>query len=321
MRQSKEDVTSSSQEEKGDQMTNLKKFFFAVLLATVACGKRPAADPAYVEEIEKVRATRVERLTAENGWLTLVGLHWLKPGSNSFGSDPANTILLKAPQIPPRAGVFDVQPGGTVILSVDPGAPVLVNEGPAQPVPIVTDRDGKPDTITVGRLRLAVIERGDQLAVRVRDPESEARKSFKEIRYFPVDAKYRVEAVFEPFPEAREAEMPSAQGPPQKMLAPGVLRFSLDGKQLSLQPFLEAPDDDAYFIVFQDETAGKETYGAGRFLSAKIPKTGTSRVVLDFNRATNPPCAFTPYATCPLPLPQNILAVRIEAGEKVPEGH
>jgi uncharacterized protein (DUF1684 family) len=290
-------------------------------LATLACRRPPAADPAYAAEIGTTRALRETRLAAENGWLTLVALHWLAPGENAVGSDPAAPLSLEAPGIPPKACAFDLRPDGTVLLKVEPGAPVNVNGAPPTGAPLVTDRDGKPDVVTVGRVRLTVIERGGKLAVRARDPESPRRKGFKGIEYFPVDPALRVEGTLERYPSPREVEVPSAQGPAQKALAPGVVRFRIRGQERTLEPTVESPADETLFFVFGDATAGTETYGAGRFLYANAPAAGATKVVLDFNLAQNPPCAFTPYATCPLVLPKNVLPDRVEAGEKVPAGH
>lgn len=298
-------------------------------VALVACSRPPAADPAYVSGIEKARAERLKSLTGENGWLTVVGLSWLKPGENSFGSDPAADVVLKGAGIPPRVGVFDVRPDGTVAFRLDlasgtakePTAPVAVNGTPSLGGPLATDLAGKPDRLTVGGLRLTVLQRADRFAIRVKDPENPARKAFKGIEYFPIDPRLDVEGTFERYATPREVEVPSAQGPAQKMQAPGLVRFTIAGKGLALEPFVEGPDDDTFMFVFRDATAGKETYGAGRFLYAAVPKDGKTKVDLDFNRAINPPCAFTAYATCPLPTPGNVLALRIEAGEKVPAGH
>ena len=293
----------------------------ALSAALLACNRRPSADPAYLDDLEKARARRVAGLTREDGWLSVVGLDWLKPGENPFGSDPSAAVVLAAPGIPPRAGSFDLRPDGTVAVRAEPGAEVRVNGAIPSAAPLATDRSGKPDVVTVGRLRISVIQRGDRLAARVRDPECAARKGFKGLAYFPVDPRLRVSGTFEPYPSLREVEVPSAHGPAQKVLAAGLVRFDLAGRPLALEPFVDGPDDDTYFFVFRDRTAGSETYGAGRFLYAPAPKKGERTVVLDFNRATNPPCAFTPFATCPLPTPQNELPVRIEAGEKAPAGH
>lgn len=295
----------------------------ALLLAFVSlsCRRPPAADPAYAAEIGTARALRETRLASDGGWLTLVALHWLTPGENPVGSDPTSSIALETPGVPPRACVFDLRPDGSVVLRGEPGAPIAVNGTPPSGDPLVTDRDGKPDVVTVGRARLTVIERGGKLAVRARDPESPRRLGFRGLEHFPVDPALRVTGTFEPYDAPREIETPSAQGPPQKALAPGLVRFTLAGKEYELEPTVESPADETFFFVFSDATAGTETYGAGRFLYAARPKAGETRVVLDFNLAQNPPCAFTPYATCPLPLPKNVLPVRIEAGERVPAGH
>ena len=293
----------------------------ALALLLPGCHRRPAADPAYLVELEKAREKRVASLTKEDGWLSLVGLHWLKPGENGFGSDPGSAIVLSAPGVPARAGSLDLRHDGAVVLHVEAGAPVSVNGAPPSGAALAVDRSGKPDLVTVGRLRITVIQRGSQFAARVRDPESANRKAFKGIDYFPVDPALRLAATFEAYPSLREVEVPSAQGPAQKAVAPGLVRFRLGGQEMALEPTVDGPDDDTFFFVFRDRTAGEGSYGAGRFLSAAAPKKGERTVVLDFNRATNPPCAFTPFATCPLPTPQNEIPVRIEAGEKAPAGH
>ena len=293
----------------------------ALGLAAAACRRTPAVDPARVAEIGATRALRESRLRSENGWLTLVALHWLVPGENVVGSDAAAAISLEAPGLPPRACAFVLGADGAVTLRAEPGAPVSVNGAPPTEAPLVSDRDGKPDVVTVGRVRLTVIERGGRLAVRARDPESPRRTGFAGLEYYPVDPALRVEGTYEPYAAPREIEVPSAQGPAQKATAPGVVRFALRGRALELEPTVESPTDDTFFFVFGDATNGGGSYGAGRFLYAPVPKAGETKVVLDFNLAQNPPCAFTPYATCPLPLPRNVLPVKVEAGEKAPAGH
>ncbi|MFN7988947.1 MAG: DUF1684 domain-containing protein [Thermoanaerobaculia bacterium] len=292
-----------------------------LVLAPAACRRPPAVDPAYVAEIGTSRALRETRLRSENGWLTLVALHWLAPGENLVGSDPAAAVSLGETGLPPRACAFVLGPDGRVTLHAEPGAPVAVNGAPPSAAPLATDRDGKPDVVTVGRARLTVIERGGRLALRARDPESPRRTAFAGLDYFPVDTALRVEGTFARYDAPREIEVPSAQGPAQKATAPGVVRFELRGKKLELEPTVESPTDDTFFFVFGDATNGDGSYGAGRFLYAPVPKAGDTKVVLDFNLAQNPPCAFTPYATCPLPLPKNVLPLRVEGGEKAPAGH
>ncbi|MFZ5785722.1 MAG: DUF1684 domain-containing protein [Acidobacteriota bacterium] len=283
------------------------------------CRQRIAPDPAYREAHERWRAERVAALTSESGWLTVVGLHWLEPGSNPFGAAPANRVVLRGAAVPPVAGTFDLGADGSVTLRTGPAAGVTMGGETVTERALRSDRSGRPDIVELGSLRLNVIERADRFAIRVKDLDSPARRNFKGIPAFPLDLAYRVEGTYEPYATPREVQVPSTHGPAQTMLAGGVVRFRLDGRELALEPFVSAPDDRKFFIVFRDATAGVETYGAGRFLTADAPARGSSRAALDFNRATNPPCAFTPHATCPLPPPGNVLPIRVEAGEKLPD--
>ncbi len=290
------------------------------LLAAVGCDRRPPADPAYLAELEAWRAERLAELTAEDGWLTLVALAWLEPGDNRFGSAPSNRVVLPGRGVPPVAGTLTLEADGTVVLRSAPEAGVTVDGQPATEARLRSDRDGSPQVVAVGPLRLRIIERGGRKAVRARDPGSPARASFVGLEHFPVDPRLRVEGTFEPYAEPREVRIQSYQGPDQTMLAPGIVRFEILGQPCTLEPLAASPQPKSFFFVFRDATAGTETYGAGRFLDADAPDPSTGKVMLDFNRAVNPPCAFTPYATCPLPPPQNVLPVRIEAGEMMRGG-
>jgi|GEM_PF-38844 len=282
----------------------------------LGCGlHRVDVGPAYLAELETWRGDRLERLRAEDGWLTLVGLYWLRPGPNSFGSDPGADVVIPDPGLPARAGELVRGADGSVGIRVVAGR-ITCDGEVVDERPLRTDAEGPPDVLSSGRVRFHVIARGDRLGVRVRDPDSPVRRGFEGLEYFPVRPELRVEASFEPFEEPRRVSFPTAIGTEDSDLVPGLLRFSLEGLPLTLEPF--ASDDGGLFIVFRDATSGVETYGAGRFLETGPPVDG--RVVLDFNRAYNPPCAFTPYATCPLPPARNHLPVAIRAGEKVDLG-
>lgn len=297
-------------------MTKLTFLACAACLLVAACSKTPPPDPAWLAEVETWRATRLASLTREDGWLTLVGLHWLEPGRHRLGSAPEAEVYLEGEEVPPEAGTLEVTADGRVLLHPVPGSGLLVNGQPAAAGELTTEGRGAPSLLSLGALRMVVIQRGDRLALRVRNPDSPVRKNFSGLQYFPLDLRYRVEGQLERYPAPRTVQVPVAQGPPQSMLAPGVVHFNLGGQKLSLVPLISSPGDPSFFFVFRDATSGGETYGAGRFLEAAAPPEESTSLVLDFNRAYTPPCAFTPYATCPLPPPENVLPMAIRAGEK-----
>jgi uncharacterized protein len=282
-----------------------------VLIAT-ALAAAPPADPAFARELEAWRAERVRRLTTDNGWLTVVGLDFIAEGENSVGSDPAAAVPLPAGMAPAKAGSFLLEKG-VVRLKAAADSGLTLNGQPVTDAPLRSDADGQPDLIRAGRVGFYLIRRGGRFAVRVKDPRSAALQSFQGLRQFPADAAYRVTATFEPYPEPRTVDIPTVLGTTEPMKAPGLVRFRLGGKALTLEPVQEDGDSTLFFIL-ADGTTGRETYPGGRFLYAAGPKDG--KVVLDFNRAENPPCAFTAFATCPLPPARNRLKVRIPAGEK-----
>ncbi|MGB7759779.1 MAG: DUF1684 domain-containing protein [Bryobacteraceae bacterium] len=256
-----------------------------------------AAGPALEDEIARWRRARASALQAEGGWLTVAGLFWLHEGANPFGSDPASEIAL--PDGPAQAGVFELR-AGTVAVT-------MKGESARREV-----QPDSSDVLKAGRLSLFLIKRGDRLGIRLKDPENPARKEFHGLDYFPVSEQYRVLARWVAAP--RQIPVLNVLGQTEPSQCPGYAEFRIGAQELRLYPILEAPDAQELYYVFRDRTSGRETYAAGRFLYSDLPKDG--RVTLDFNKAVNPPCAFTPYATCPLPPPENRLPVRIEAGEK-----
>jgi uncharacterized protein (DUF1684 family) len=264
-------------------------------LALVAIAVPLLAAVTFQTEIAEWRQKREAGLRRDGGWLTVTGLFWLHEGQNSFGADAKNDIALPAGS--PHAGVFELRHGK---VSVTTGG---------QSRELRPDSDDKADA---GRLRLYVIERGGRFAIRMKDPASQFLREFHGLEYFPPREDYRVTAQFVADP--RKVPITNILGQTEPEDSPGYVVFSLEGRQYRLRPVLDDPGSKDLFFVFRDLTAGKETYGAGRFLDTPPPQDG--KVVLDFNKAYNPPCAFTPYATCPLPPAENRLAVRIEAGEK-----
>jgi uncharacterized protein len=292
-----------------------------LLLLLAAAPALPAPPPDYRAEVESWRLSREETLRKEGGWLSVAGLFWLEDGPNHFGTEATNDIVLPAGSTPPRAGVLDLS-GGKVTVRVEPGVEATIGGKPlAGSAALAPDTSGKPDELRVGRLSLTVIDRSGKLGIRLRDPEAPQRKAFKGLTWFPVDPAWRVTARFEPYSPPKQIPIANVLGQVNQMQSPGALVFTVKGQTLRLDPVLEDPEAKELFIMFKDPTSGKLTYGAGRFLYTELPKNGT--VVVDFNRAYSPPCAFTPFATCPLPPPQNRLPLPIEAGEKKPDvlGH
>ena len=270
----------------------------AYILLGAALGMALADDNGYRDGIARWREGREARLKADDGWLTVAGLFWLKDGVNAAGSSASSAIRL--PRGPAHLGDFDFHDGKTVYRPVD-----------GKPSELRSDTDpGGPDKIVVGEFTMFAIHRGNRHAIRLKDTNSEFRREFTGLHWFPVRKEYRIVARFVPYEQARQIAIPNILGETEKEPSPGYAVFSLRGHEYRLDPVLE---ENRLFFIFRDETSGKETYGSGRFLYAEMPKEG--KVTLDFNKAENPPCAFTPYATCPLPPPQNRLAVRIEAGE------
>jgi uncharacterized protein (DUF1684 family) len=306
-------------------------FLMAALFAGAALwaadAKAPAAaatDPAasdpvqYRKEVETWRQQRLASLKREDGWLTLVGLYWLKPGENRLGSDPGNPVILPQGKSPALAGVL-TREGDAVHLTVQPGVDLTADGKPATPgMKLETDVKGKPTVLQLGSLSFYVIQRGDRLGVRIKDKTSPMLAAFKGIDEFPIRPEWRVVARFEPY---KDKKIPIANiiGQVEDNPSPGAVVFDWQGKTYRIDA-LEGGPDGSLFLVFGDRTNGTETYGAGRFLDTDPPKDG--KVVVDFNTAYNPPCAFTAFATCPLPPAGNKLAIKVEAGEKkVAGGH
>jgi hypothetical protein len=255
-----------------------------------------AANPSYdAQAIESWRRRRVDRLLSPTGWLTLVDRIVLEEGDNPI---PIGTVSLQ---------------GGVARLRVRPGVTVTLDGEPITLRVLRSDEDGRPDSLLSGGRIYQLLRRGDAFAVRVKDPLSPARLGFSGLRYFPVDPAWRVRARFERYHPPRQTRHQFDIGAGWVRQVPGIARFEAAGRSASLEPVLEE-DSGRLFFVFGDESNRDETCAAGRFLYADLPDG--DELVLDFNRAFNPPCAFTPFATCPVLPPQNRLPFRVPAGEK-----
>ena len=237
-----------------------------------------AAQTPYVAAVERWRQEHEAELRAEDGWLTLTGLIWLREGRNELD-----------------LGVLELRQGKVSYQGQE----------------LKPDVPGPPDVRQFGSRRFHIIKRGERYGVRVRDPNHPARREHPPLEWYPVLASYRVRARWVPHERPQTISIPNVLGDTEERPTPGYAVFSLQGREYRLAPVV---DGNELFFIFRDLTSGKETYPAGRFLYTEMPRDRT--VELDFNKAYSPPCAFTPYATCPLPPPQNRLPVRVEAGER-----
>ncbi len=272
-----------------------------------------AADEAHRAEVQEWRDAREARLRADDGWLTLVGLFWLKDGPNRFGTDPSSDIVLPEGSGPDHAGVLTFEDGRST-LELAHGVQGRIDGQPVSgPRLMEPDSSDQADILELGDLKMHVIERGERFGIRVKDKNSPVRTSFAGLSWFPIDEAYRIEARWVSYPAPRPLKVPNVLGETEIMPSPGHAEFDLDGQTVRLDGVLQDTQSMELFFILRDQTSGKETYGSGRFLHADPPKQG--RVILDFNKSYNPPCAFTSYATCPLPPRQNWLPVAVKAGE------
>jgi len=271
---------------------------FIIILAASGCSEKepePKGTPEYIAEIDQWHQKRIERLKDESGWLTLVGLYWLKEGDNIFGSDKNNDIVFPE-NAPQYIGL------------------VSSNEGkPIKEIKLKHDLTGNPTILDLGSLRWYIIKRGDRYGIRLRDINVPLRNKFNGIERFPVNEDWKINASFEAFDPPKVISLPTQMGTVVEEPSPGAVVFEKDGQTYRI----DAVDTGKrLWLIFADETSGKETYGAGRYLYIDKPDS-TGNTVVDFNLAYNPPCVFTKYATCSFPPKQNLLKLRITAGEKM----
>jgi uncharacterized protein (DUF1684 family) len=287
-------------------------FLGAIGVGAVEPGSGP---DAYTQEIEAWRAHRLQQLTKADGWLTLIGLHFLQPGENSAGTAADNAVVLA--KGPAHLGTFTLAADGRVRGVFNPGTEVQVGGQTVLSADLRDDKHGPPTLVSVGEVSLLVIDRDGRKALRVRDSAAESRTHFPGLDYFPIDPSWRIEAQWVPFDKPREVPIRNILGNVSPALILGKAVFTRQGQTCELLPIQEGPDEVLFFVI-SDLTSGSQTYAAARFLYAAPPVDG--KVVLDFNKAQNPPCAFTPFATCPLPPKENQLKLAVTAGEKF-HGH
>jgi uncharacterized protein (DUF1684 family) len=267
------------------------------------------AAQTYREDMEAWDKARVKELKAESGWLNLAGLFWLREGENSFGSGASNDVRFPDGKIPASAGVMEKK-GSSVILK--PLVRITINGKETGPL-IVFDPDSvKNPIMQYGDLRWNIIKRDDRIGVRLRDLKHPALDSFKGIPRYPLDTSMVIKARYEPHAVPTSIPITNMLGQTYAQFSPGLVHFSMNGQEFS---FISLEEEGMLFLVFGDDTNEIETYSAGRFLKAIKPE-GPGTTILDFNKAYNPPCAFTPFATCPLPPKQNIIPFGVRVGER-----
>jgi hypothetical protein len=282
-------------------------------------------DAAWQQDLAAWRASREQDISSPSGWLTLVGLDWLKPGINSVGTAADNAIRVRA-NAPEHIGLLTIVGKTVQLLAPSGGFPAdlqvdgaRAREGELDTSTTTTTGAAKPPIIAWHGLTLAVLPRGDRFALRIKDSDAPARTSFHGLNWYPPDPKFRVEAKWIPFTPPRILKIPTVLGTTIDQPSPGIAEFRMGNTTLRLEPVIEVPGSQILFFLLRDATSRTSTYETARYLHTGLPDHGLNQpgtLILDFNRLENPPCAYTPYATCPLPPELNRLSVSIDAGEK-----
>jgi uncharacterized protein (DUF1684 family) len=291
-------------------MNNIKFLFITLIVFSLCSSCKKNNDAVYQKEISDWRESRLERLKSKTGWLNLAGLFWLKEGENTFGSDSSNMIVF-----PPAASLFygSIQKTGDhILLKAKPDANIRIDSFQVNEISLVNDSVGKPTILESGGFAWYIIKRDGRYGVRLRDYNNPRIEMLTGIPAYDTDDDWRIVADFVPYPGGKIIETTTIIGGTEQNICQGELVFRKGFKKYTLLPFSEG---DQLFIIFADKTNGIETYGNGRFLYASMPDAD-NKVILDFNKAYNPPCAFSPFATCPMPPRENILDLEIKAGER-----
>jgi uncharacterized protein len=284
-----------------------------ILLTSMSAVASDANSAGYQKDYAQWKSELTDDL--KKNWLTVVGLFWLKDGSNRVGGDHKLEVPLPEGKVPAQVGTVEFH-GGKAVFKAAPGANVTSDKKPVTTIELQPDVSGKPTILNIGDIYMYLIQRGNRYAMRVKDSHSSFLADFKGPVFFPVSQNYIVNAKFVPYDKPRKVAVPTVIGQNAEMDSPGYVEFTLNGQPQHLQALTEGTKD--LFFIIKDQTSGQGTYPAGRFLYSDPPKEG--KVELDFNRAYNPPCAWTPYATCPLPPKENYITTKVAAGEKF-QGH
>ncbi|MEN8192026.1 MAG: DUF1684 domain-containing protein [Bacteroidota bacterium] len=289
----------------------MKIFYSSVFLLLILFGCSDIPDTPYIKSIKDFHSKRIEKLKQPNSWLSLVGLYWLKEGENNFGTDKSNDVVFPKGKAPEFIGKFILK-DSIVTVNINDNVEVTYNDTLIKSLQLKNDLSEEPTILKLGSLSWYVIKRGNRYGIRLKDSNSKLLEEFEDIDMFDIDPKWKVKAEFIEYEQPKEVEIPTAIGTVEKETVYGKLKFSINKEEFTFEPL---GDRDGLFLVFGDMTNGEETYGAGRFLSVDKPDS-TGKIFIDFNKTYNPPCAFTKYATCPIPTKENYLKTKIIAGEK-----
>jgi len=291
-----------------------------ILSLFIFAADTPVTPDSWQSNLVAWREKRAANLQKPEGWLSLIGLEWMKEGDNSVGS--ASDDKIQIAKAPAHLVVVHLEKGGAMRLLAPAGGfpkDLLLEGHPAQEQPLLSDDNEHSSKLSLGDLTIIIIHRDERYGLRIKDAQAATRVGFHGLRWYPPNSAYRVHAKWIPYNPPKMIDIPTILGTVSKLPAPGAAEFTVDGKVVRLEPVLEDPQSTELFFILRDTTSKTTTYGAGRFLYAELPDHGLTQpgeVWLDFNQLINPPCAFTPYATCPLPPPQNRLTVAIPAGEQ-----
>lgn len=291
-------------------MKLLKLLFIIISIFLISLSCVNTADVNYEKEISEWQQSRLERLKGKNGWLNLAGLFWLKEGENNFGSDSANTIVFPA-NAPAFMGSI-VKTGDSINITCNVDVEIRIDGLLTKKANLISDDAGKPSLMESGNLAWFIIKRDGCYGIRLRDYEHPRIAKLEHIPAYPITENWRIEADFIPYDSIRKIEIATVTGGSEISNCEGELVFKKGFQKYTLLPFTEGEN---FFIIFADNTNGIETYGNGRFLYTSKPDEN-NKVIIDFNKAYNPPCAFSPFATCPMPPKENILDLKVSAGEK-----
>ncbi|MFB0565257.1 MAG: DUF1684 domain-containing protein [Candidatus Aminicenantaceae bacterium] len=294
-------------------ITLLFLFSLQISFIELKAGLAGEEDQSFIKEEMTWRGLRDKQMRSPTSWLTIAGLFWLEEGENSFGSAASNKVVLPSVSAPPHGGKFILKEGKIKVVANE-GAGIRAEGKEIKEMLLEGDDQGKPDVLELGELRMWIIKRGERYAIRLRDLNAAAYKKYEKLDFFPPRKEFRVEAEFIPHSSPKTITVETIIGTENEMTSPGYVKFEIGGQEFHLVALGNGGRNKKLFFIFKDETNGKETYGAGRFMVSDLKENG--KVDLNFNRAYNPPCAYTSYATCPLAPSQNWLKVRIEAGEK-----